>query len=171
MSCKICKKLPWAKGAKPRCIHHGCNIDLGSSDHKQPGFLGTDKRDVPNIDLKFDLEVIPWKLPSNCCDRMLISHVLEHVKPWLMIDLMDEIWRVMKPSSQLYIIYPHAMSHGFMQDPTHCNPMNETTLTYFDPEHKSGLYGVYRPKPWRITRLHWASIANVEAVLEPRKEK
>lgn len=171
MTCKTCKKLPWGKHAKPRCIHHGFNLDLGSSDHPQPGFVGTDRRDIANVSLVFDIEETPWPIPSNSVDRLLCSHVLEHITPKYMLDVMDEMWRVMKPKSQAAIVFPHADSYGFRQDPTHCNMMNEATMAYFDPEHPSGLYNVYKTKPWRIARLHWAPNANVECILEPRKEK
>jgi methyltransferase family protein len=170
MTCKECAKLPWAPDAKPRCLHHGCNIDLGSSDHKQKGFLGVDKRPVKNLDLLFDIELFPWPLPTECVDRLLCSHVLEHITPKLMLDLMDEMWRVMKPESQAYLVYPHADSFGFKQDPTHCNAMNEATFTYFTPDHPSGLYHVYRPKPWKLEfPIRWAPFANVEVVLSPIK--
>jgi hypothetical protein len=169
MTCETCKKLPWHDGATPRCLCHGFNLDLGSSDHKQKGFIGADKRPLQHVDLVFDIELVPWPIATETVDRLLCSHVLEHMKPWLMNDIMDEMWRVMKRDSQALIVVPHADSYGFRQDPTHCNMLNEATWAYYDPEHPSGLYNVYRPKPWKIARLHWSPLHNIEVVLEPRK--
>jgi hypothetical protein len=66
---------------------------------------------------------------------------------------------------------PHGRSDGFLQDPTHCNPRNETTWAYFDPEeHVTGgqLWRIYRPKPWQIKVLTWNPAGNMEVVLVKR---
>lgn len=36
------------------------------------------------------------------------------------INVMNELWRVMKPRGQFAFVSPHAESPGMMQDPTHC---------------------------------------------------
>lgn len=69
------------------------------------------------------------------------------------IRFMDEIWRILKPDGEFAISLPYAPSPGFFWDPTHCNPCNEYTWSYFDPLDKltNGIfYRFYRPKPWRI---------------------
>ena len=61
-------------------------------------------------------------------------------------------------------------SPGYLQDPTHCNPCNETTWAYFDPEAYDGaLYGFYQPKPWRIKALNWSPELNIEVILVKRE--
>ena len=87
-----------------------------------------------------------------CADRRRLAR-LEHINPHkgVFIAVMDEIWRVLKPRAQFAFVVPHASSHGYQQDPTHCNMINETTMHYFDPDpegHNIGqqLYGFYRPK-------------------------
>lgn len=81
---------------------------------------------------------------------------------------MDEVWRVMKPGGQFAFVVPHAASPGFQQDPTHINMINETTLMYFDPLHASGLYGFYRPKPWKIEQCYGSLNGLLEVVLSKR---
>ena len=123
----------------------GIDLDVGCGFNKQPHFLGMDKRNVPGVDIVHNAEAFPWPLHADCCNKILLSHLWEHIKPWLSIDLMNECWRVMKPGGQVLISTPYAGSFGYFQDPTHCNPANEATFTYFDPAYP--LYGIYRPKP------------------------
>lgn len=84
------------------------------------------------------------------------------------INVMNEIWRVMKPNGQFAFVVPHAQSHGFAQDPTHINMINETTIMYFDPMHPSGLYNFYRPKPWKIEKCYADLNGILEVVLRKR---
>jgi predicted SAM-dependent methyltransferase len=184
--CENCEKLPWSSTAKKRCICHGFNLDLGCGGNKQKGYLGSDKRDLPNVDLVFDIENVPtdqnprekdgitfkdvgWPIPDEAVDHLLMSHVLEHMKPWLVIDIMNEMWRVMHPQGQTFIAVPYAGSFGFWQDPTHTKGFNEATWAYFDPSHQSHLYNIYRPQPWKVTKCIFNPIYNMEVILEPRK--
>lgn len=142
----------------------GISLDVGCGENKQKTFLGMDKRRVPGVDIVHDCEVFPWPLPDACCQRILLSHLWEHIKPWLSIDFMNECWRVMKPGGQLWIATPYAGSPGYYQDPTHCNPANENTFTYFDA--KFPLYDVYKPRPWMLIRNNYQMSLNMEVILE-----
>ena len=143
----------------------GINLDVGCGDNKQPNFVGMDKRAIPGVvDIVHDAEVLPWPIPDALCNKILLSHLWEHIKPWLAIDFMNECWRVMKPHGQLLISTPYATSFGFYQDPTHCNPANEATWTYFDPAYP--LYAIYKPKPWRIQRNAYQLTGNMEVIFE-----
>jgi SAM-dependent methyltransferase len=130
----------------------GMRLDIGCGESKQPGFVGIDMLDLPGVDIVHDLEETPWPLPDECALTAVASHVLEHINPakGIFINVMNEIWRVMKPGGQFAFVVPYAGSHGYYQDPTHCNPINETTMMYFDPLHESQLYYFYKPKPWKI---------------------
>lgn len=153
----------------------GIRLDIGSGDNKQPGFVGIDYYQYGDVDIVHDIEEFPWPLPDECVLTAIASHVLEHVNPHkgVFIGVMDEIWRVMKPRGQFAFVVPHASSHGYQQDPTHCNMINETTMHYFDPdpEMKSmgpSLYNFYRPKPWKILKQYWNPNGNLEVLLEKR---
>jgi SAM-dependent methyltransferase len=153
----------------------GIRLDIGCGEAKTEGFIGLDIRALPGVDIVHDVEEQPWPLPDECVLMAVCSHVVEHINPhkFGFIDFMDEVWRVMKPGGEFAISCPHGNSQGFLQDPTHCNMINETTWAYFDPEEpRTGgmLYNIYRPKPWRIKYLSWAPDANIEVVLVKREE-
>ena len=146
--------------------HKGIRLDIGCGANKQKGFLGMDKRKLPGVDLVHDLEKFPYPLPKEVCQTIVASHIVEHIKPWLMLDFMNELWRISKVGCQLAIAMPYGVSHGFVQDPTHCNPCNETTFQYFCPEYP--LYGIYTPKPWVLVKPYpvWQANGNMELIME-----
>lgn len=143
----------------------GIRLDIGCGEHKNKGFVGMDKRKLPGVDIVHDLEKFPYPIPSDCCLMIVGSHIVEHIKPWLMLDFMNELWRIMKPGGQLVFSHPYGVSSGFIQDPTHCNPCNENTWQYFDPRF-SVLYSIYRPKPWFIEFgfPQWQLVGNMEVL-------
>jgi predicted SAM-dependent methyltransferase len=143
-------------------------LDVGCGFNKQDGFIGMDKRSLPNVDIVHDVEVFPWPIPSGSCGVILMSHLVEHIKPWLTIDLMDEAWRVMASNGVLLVATPYARSYGYLQDPTHCNPWVEATVTYFVKGQP--LYEIYKPKPWKAEKVTWNNHGNLEFVLRKIEE-
>ena len=139
-------------------------LDIGCGEAKQDGFIGMDKRNVKGVDILHDVETIPYPIKAETFSAILASHIVEHIKPWLFIDVMNELWRILKPKGRLMIATPYAGSFGYWQDPTHCNPCNEATWTYFDSRHP--LYGIYKPKPWKIVSSVWNNNGNMEVIFE-----
>jgi SAM-dependent methyltransferase len=86
------------------------------------------------------------------------------------INVMNEIWRILKPNCKFAFVVPYAESPGMMQDPTHTNFVNEATMDYFDPLQPSGLYQFYRPKPWKIEAQYVQINGLLEVVLVKRPE-
>lgn len=150
----------------------GIKLDIGCGQSKQPGFVGMDISKYEGVDIVHDLEVTPWPLPDECALTVIASHILEHINPHkgVFINVMDEVWRVLKPHGQFAFVVPYAGSHGYYQDPTHCNPINETTIMYFDPLHPSALYSFYRPKPWKIQTMAMDRNGVLEVLLQKRED-
>lgn len=144
----------------------GLLLDIGCGSAKQTNFLGMDSRPLPGVDIVHDLEEFPYPLPDECVLTCIASHVLEHMKPWLTIDIFNEVWRIMKPGGQWLISLPYAGSFGYWQDPTHINGFNEATFTYFDP--KEPLFDIYCPMPWKILpgTFSWTQNGNLEVALQ-----
>jgi hypothetical protein len=185
--------------------NQGIQLDLGGGANPQPGFVNIDYRDLPQVDIKHNLELFPWPLPDECCSLVMASHLLEHIDPHgpdariaplirlllkkkllsekevretvgeiepgpMFMRFMDEVWRVLKPGGKFMAAFPYAGSAGYWQDPSHCNPITERTMAYFDPLESGGfLYNIYRPKPWKVVSSAYAIVGNMEVVLEKRK--
>lgn len=150
----------------------GLCLDIGCGSKKQKDFVGIDYRPLEGVDIVWDIEDTPWPLPAGSVKTAVATHVLEHINPHkgVFIEVMNEIWRVLKPGGQFAFVVPYAGSYGYYQDPTHCNPINETTLAYFDPEHEAGMYDYYKPKPWKIELCKNYSDTLLEVVLKKRPE-
>ena len=149
----------------------GICLDIGAGEIKRPNFIGLDKRDLPGVDIVHDLEVFPYPLPDECCLTIVGSHIMEHIKPWLLVDVMNELWRIMKEHGRLALSMPYGTSFGYVQDPTHCAPWNQATFQYFDPSFP--LYQIYKPKTWSIVKGFpcWQNNGNIECALEKVKEQ
>ena len=135
-------------------------LDVGCGENVQPGFIGMDKRPLSGVELVHDAESFPWPVESGSISVILMSHFVEHVKPWLSIDLIDEAWRVLCPVGLLIIATPYGGSFRYNQDPTHCNPWNEATVEYFLPGYP--LYEIYKPKPWKLEKRAWLITGDLE---------
>jgi SAM-dependent methyltransferase len=147
----------------------GVNIDLACGDIQREGFIGIDIVPSPYVDIVMDLEQTPYKdFPDECVQLSICSHFVEHTKPWLFIDIMNEWWRITKPGGQLMIATPYAGSIGYWQDPTHTHGFNELSFKYFDPRDPhwgNFLYSVYRPKPWKLEKNTWDISGTLEVLL------
>ena len=143
----------------------GIRLDIGCGRNVQPGFVGIDMLDEPEVDIVWDLEDIPWPLPDESVLVAIASHVIEHINPVKggFLKFMDEVWRVLKPGGEFAIVTPHGSSQGYLQDPTHCNPCNENTFFYFTPDHQ--LYNFYKPKPWSVKARFWSPAGSIEIAL------
>ena len=97
------------------------------------------------------LEAIPY--PDLHFDSVSAYDFLEHVPRILMtadaastrfpfIELMNEIWRVLKPGGLLYASTPHYPHPSAFQDPTHVNILTVESHIYFTrPALLARMYG------------------------------
>jgi SAM-dependent methyltransferase len=141
-------------------------LDIACGGNKQEGFTGIDIRALPEVDIVHDLEIFPWPIEDESVNIAIASHFLEHVKPWLSIDILDEVWRVLCFGGTFAASVPYPGSRGFWQDPTHCNGWSEVTWQYFDPGYP--LYSIYKPLPWKIKEGFpvWQTNGNLEVIME-----
>jgi SAM-dependent methyltransferase len=142
------------------------HFDIACGGNKQKGFIGLDKRDLPGVDIVIDLEDFPWRpIPDECCAVAVSSHFMEHLCPKKTLPFMDEVWRILEIGGTFAVSVPYAGSRGFWQDPSHCNGLNEVTWQYFDPHFP--LYGIYKPKPWKIQKGFpvYQNQGNMEVIL------
>ena len=139
------------------------NLDVGAGKAIHPGFVGMDIRPLPGIDIVHDVEVFPWPLDDDAVSVIVMSHLVEHIKPWNQIPLMDECWRILEPDGLLLISTPYGGSFRYNQDPTHCSPWNEATVEYY--LQGCPLYEIYEPKPWKLEKRVWFAYGDLEIAL------
>ena len=136
------RRLPFDNAARPLLL------DLGCGNSKRLGSTGMDSQAQCNPDILHNVEVLPWPVESESFEAVIAWHLFEHLKPWLIIDIMNECWRVVRTGGLLYIAMPQPGSPDFYQDPTHVRTWNADTPKHFDPRCKK--YEFYKPRPWDI---------------------
>ena len=109
--------------------NQGIRLDVACGNNKNKGFIGLDIQKLDGVDIVHDIEVVPYPLPSECCSLILASHIVEHICPKKFLNVMNELWRIMKFDGQLAIAAPYGGSPGFQQDPTHCFSEDTEVLT------------------------------------------
>lgn len=153
----------------------GIRLDIGGGAHPQAGYVNMDILPLPEVDIVHDLEEFPWPIPDEAVLSAVASHVLEHISPikGVFLGVMNELWRVLKPGGQFAFVVPYGVNELYVQDPTHCNPINQTTMYYFDPDPEGrfagqALYRFYQPKPWKIERMAGDRNGTLEVLLSKR---
>jgi SAM-dependent methyltransferase len=99
-----------------------------------------------------NLSAQPIPFPDNSFDAISAYDFLEHVPRVVInsqgntvfpfIQLMNEIWRVLRPDGLFYAQTPAYPSAKAFQDPTHVNIITDKTHTYFtEPKLLGKMYG------------------------------
>lgn len=120
----------------------------------------------PDLFRRADLTYEPIPHPDSSFDSISAFDFLEHVprvfptvdgrsSRFPFIELMDEIWRVLKPAGRFYAITPGYPRPEAFQDPTHVNFITLKTHEYFcESPPKGRMYG-FRGA-FQALRVDWA---------------
>jgi SAM-dependent methyltransferase len=88
-------------------------LDVGCGKYKvdYPGHevIGMDKFKLDGVDVQHDI-LEPMPFDDNTFDWILCRHVLEHVPTENFFDVIDELYRILRPRGKLTITVPHASS-------------------------------------------------------------
>ena len=88
------------------------NLDIGCGDKREKNFIGIDRRDCGQ-DILWDVRYgIPF--PNESVDMIWTSHVMEHFNNQESMDVLREMYRVLKVGGIMAHTTPHA------SDPTSC---------------------------------------------------
>ena len=118
-------------------------IDIRKSDEKLNGATV----------VAANLAVEPIPFPDNFFDSVSAYDFFEHIprvsvdlntksSRFPFVELMNEIWRVLKPNGILYAVTPAFPHEKAFRDPTHVNIITKKTHRYFTaPQFLAGMYG------------------------------
>jgi SAM-dependent methyltransferase len=113
-----------------------------------------------------DLDQVPYPLPSDSFDLILMQDVIEHLEN--IPAVMAEVHRVARHGALVRIRTPHFSSWYAYNDPTHRHALGVFALDGFDAAKPNALYTTARfervrrrilfPRLWRMTGA--AALAN-----------
>jgi len=129
-------------------------LDLGCGPNPRNPFFanevfGVDINNFQNQNIMVaDLAVAPIPFEDNFFDFVTGIDFLEHIprvvylgreRKQSFIDVMSEIWRVLKPNGQTFFATPAYPHPEAFQDPQHVNTITENTILYFSTIYQSYL--------------------------------
>jgi SAM-dependent methyltransferase len=121
-------------------------LDLGCGSQPKNPFnadeiYGVDIVDFGNPNIKVaDLVLDPIPFEDNYFDYVTGFDFLEHVPRILyngrqrtqpFIDILNDVWRVLKPNGETWFSTPHVPYLEAFQDPQHVNFITSQTIAYF----------------------------------------
>ena len=112
--------------------------NLGCGENKRRGFINIDRSREVNPDFVADVTVTPWEW-SQPADLIFADNLFEHIREELLLKVMQECHRVLKPNGLLQIIVPISAPDNFMamfSDSSHVNH-NFTAETYDWFDHRN----------------------------------
>ena len=146
------------------------SLDLGCGPNPKNHFgaeevYGIDMVDDPEKKiLKADLAVESIPFEDEYFDYVTAHDFLEHVprliyaptRKYSFVDIMSEIWRVLKPGGKLYSFTPSYPHENAFVDPTHVNFITPDTFgRYFDNVNTFGrIYGF--KGQFHVESQHWS---------------
>lgn len=111
-------------------------LNIGCGGRKLSGYVHLDRSPYSHVEITYDLESgqrMYWDtgalVADNTFDRMLMSHVIEHIRNPL--PMMQELHRVAKPGCKLAILAPYGSSDNAWEDPTHVRAIFMDSMMYF----------------------------------------
>jgi len=150
-------------------------LDLGSGPNPNNPFNATEiygidiREDLGDNILSADLAIEPIPFGDNYFDYVTAFQFIEHIPRLIyapnrrnsFVELMNEIFRTLKPGGIFLSVtpaYPHAPA---FQDPTHVNIITENTfLNYFDDSTRwASMYGF--TGAFSILSQEWAGFSLV----------
>lgn len=119
----------------------GVCLNLGCGYHKLEGFTNIDNRAEVKPDQVCDvIEGLPYA--DNSIDMIRADDFLEHIPIGKTVQVVEEIYRVLKPGGIFESSTPSTDGRGAFQDPTHISFWNRNSWLYYsDPAYRN-LYGI-----------------------------
>jgi SAM-dependent methyltransferase len=116
-------------------------INLGCGFKKIEGFTNIDNRPEVNPDLVCDvLNGLPFD--DNSVEYVIASDFLEHIEIGKTVDVIEEIYRVLKDGGTFESLTPSVEGRGAFQDPLHRSFWNINSWLYYTEDEYRNLYGI-----------------------------
>jgi SAM-dependent methyltransferase len=137
-------------------------LDIGCGTAKTPGAIGIDSNPQTQADIIQNLDIYPWPLADNSFDRIVCSHIVEHVADF--VRFVQEVHRVAKPGALIEIVTPHFSSRYAYTDPTHRRYLSLFSFDYFinhpafRPSLISRAFETQSPVPNFYSRVRFAKV-------------
>lgn len=111
------------------------SVDLGCGREPTRGYLGVDRADLKEIDIRADIVQLPFR--DDSINEIVANHVVEHLNKGQFQKFLDEIYRVLKEGGKAEFKTEHPLNPHFWESPDHVRP-------YGYGAFKKALKGAYK---------------------------
>ena len=130
-------------------------LNLGCGNNYLDGYTNADISPEVKPDVVCDItECIPFR--DNIFDEVLCENVLTQILyPETFMQVMNDLWRITKPTGEILIRVPNAEHICAWQDPFDSRRFTDQTFTYMQYDHRRyKQYGLhYGFKPFKVELL------------------
>jgi len=119
-------------------------LNLGSGRTTYPGFINLDFANLPETELRWNLEKLPLPFKDNSVSEIICEHALEHLSNFT--ELLEDLYRITAPRGRWYFVVPYYKYEGTFRDPTHKCFFSENTFDYFTEGNTFDYYSSVRLK-------------------------
>lgn len=81
----------------------GANVHMGCGSHPIPGWVNVDGAALPGVDVVLDIHAGLGAVPSDTVAWIYSSHVIEHICPNLLPEVLAHFHRMLRPGGLLTI--------------------------------------------------------------------
>jgi SAM-dependent methyltransferase len=133
-------------------------LNLGSGRKYLADAFNVDHQASTNPDLVHDLNSIPWPLPDDHFETVLLADSLEHLED--AVATMEEVHRVCRDGAVVRITTPHFSSANSFIDPTHRHHFSYFSFDYFTGEHEFAFYTEKRFRKGSAKIIFYPTLVN-----------
>ena len=143
-------------------------IDIGCGQKKIDGAIGIDFSPFSEADIVLDLNKEKLPFENSSVDFIYTSHALEHLTHDGFMHMINEMYRVSKPNSQIYITVPYFQNTISLANPFHNNKItfNEHTFRFFSSDKECAALEPYEYQSPTIPDWGLRYSANAELNIE-----
>lgn len=125
-------------------------LNLGSYIYPREGYVNVDIEDFPGVDIKHDLNRVPWPFPDDCFDFVRAVDIIEHLGELTKVEIVNEIARITKPAGAVHIRVPNVFHHNALASLQHAHAffINSFEPSYAQPHFR--VIGVWAILPYRF---------------------
>ena len=105
---------------------------MGCGRKPMKDYVNLDWLDYPWVDVKHDLNKIPYPFKDSQFDEIYCSQTLEHLNDTLRV--LEEMWRITKKGGIIVIKVPHFSIHNALSDLSHKKVFSYESFDIFERE-------------------------------------
>ncbi|MHC4617097.1 MAG: class I SAM-dependent methyltransferase [Planctomycetota bacterium] len=134
-------------------------LDLGCGTAKVDSAIGVDIISLPGVDAIVDASRFPYPFSDNSFDEIYMLDIIEHLPNT--VSVMEEIYRIARPSARVVIRVANWNHRYAVMDPTHVGFFTENSFDFFGERTGRSYYSHARFSVERVDYIFDGRVARL----------